>query len=95
MLGGGGGEADNVLREVEFGFASPESEGGLVVGSGGGLGGVEGPEPHSGGFVGVSDLSGPFPPWPLSNSPVSSSSSLSCRPVMFTVVDINNASVAA
>lgn len=62
-------EAD-VLREVELGLVAAESEGGFVVGAGGGLGGLEGSEPNSGGFEWVSDLRRPFSPWPLSHSSV-------------------------
>lgn len=56
----------HVLREVELGLVAPEAESGFVVGSGGGLGGVEGAEPYSGGFERVSYLGCPFPPWSLS-----------------------------
>lgn len=63
----------DVLREVELGSVSSETQGGFVVSSSRCFCGVEGAQPDSSGLVGVSNLSRPFAPWPLSHSPVSSS----------------------
>jgi len=48
-------------REVGAGFVASEESGGLVVGLGGGLGGLEGAEPHSDLLRGVLDLGHPAP----------------------------------
>ncbi|CAL9055404.1 unnamed protein product [Musa banksii] len=57
-----------VLGEVELGSVSSEPKGGLVVGPGGRLGGVEGTEPDAGRLVRVSYLRGPFAPRALPHS---------------------------
>ncbi|GER34021.1 63 kDa inner membrane family protein [Striga asiatica] len=59
-----------VLGEVELRAVAAETEGGLVVGSGGGLGSVECAEPHTSGFLWVPNLGGPFAPRPLTDSSV-------------------------
>lgn len=56
-------------REVGLSFRATEVPGGGVIGSGGGLGGVEGPEPNTGFLPRVSDLSREFPPGSLSHAP--------------------------
>lgn len=71
LLGLWGSYESNIFREIEFGAVASEPQGGFVVGSGGGFGGVEGAEPDSCGFVRVSNLCSPFAPWPLPHSPVS------------------------
>lgn len=60
----------DILREVELGFVASETERRLVVGSGGVLCPVEGPEPHPGCFVRVSYLGGPLAPRPPPHSSV-------------------------
>ncbi|CAD5173779.1 unnamed protein product [Musa acuminata subsp. malaccensis] len=73
--GGGGGCAaaimDDLVGEVEHGEGAPHLEGGLVVGTGGLLGGAEGAEPDAGAVpTGVTDLRRILPPRPASDAAV-------------------------
>lgn len=99
VVGGGGGgcgrgwgsEAD-VFGEVEFGLVASESEGGLVVGSGGGFRRVESAEPNSDGLKWVPNLRRPFSPRPLPHSSVSPHRrhSIIIIPACFSVVLVNH-----
>jgi len=54
--------------EVEDGGGAARGESGLVVGQRGGVGGVEGAEPHAGTPArGVADLGRELAPWPLAH----------------------------
>jgi hypothetical protein len=58
------------LGEVELGAAAAEPERGAVVGPRGGLGRIEGAQPHARRLVRVPDLRRPLPPRPLPHSAV-------------------------
>ena len=58
------------MSEVEFGLFASDSYGSLVVGSGGIFGGVVGSKPNTVALVWVSNLGGPFAPWPPPDSSV-------------------------
>uniref|UniRef100_J3MUT9 Uncharacterized protein n=1 Tax=Oryza brachyantha TaxID=4533 RepID=J3MUT9_ORYBR len=64
----GGGE--DLVGEVDLGLGALEADGGRVVGAGGFLGGVEGPEPHPRRLHRVPDLRRPLPPRPLPHAAV-------------------------
>ncbi|KAL2344818.1 hypothetical protein Fmac_006103 [Flemingia macrophylla] len=56
--------------KIELGPWAAELNGGLVVGPGRFLRGVEGTKPYAGGTARVADLGGPFPPGPLPDAAV-------------------------